>query len=111
MAKAIVIHADGKSEVKELPDYDSIKAELGGGWLEAVTLGEGAMAYVDEEGKLKDLPYNDKATQFCHENRFIFSDDFIVGTFIIFGTLNEVGVHDCNEHDVPKNLIEKIING
>ena len=65
-----VIEPDGRSTVEALdkvPDNKWIKRRLEGGWLEVIPHFEqyGArpcVAFCDEEGKLKGLPLNPKAT-------------------------------------------------
>jgi hypothetical protein len=107
--KAIVIRPGEQPEVKELNGPIGVKAELNGGWLEGLTFGPDAFAYIDEEGKPKGLPRNDLATQICAEHDVgLAEDDVIMGTLIIVGTLNEHGVHDAEDHDAPDLLIEAI---
>lgn len=108
--KAIVIEVGKEPVIKELNAEGGIKAELNGGWLEHLRFSDDTHAYIDEEGKQKGLPINHAATQLCEKYGVgLASDDVIVGTFIILGTLNENGINDGNEHDVPKMLIEQII--
>lgn len=55
---AMIYRADGTSEVYEGGDtLEEWQAAIGGGYLEAVYLDDKVM-FVDEEGRLKDLPYN-----------------------------------------------------
>lgn len=107
--KAIVIKPGEQPEVKELNPEDGIKAELGGGWLEGLRFADNSYAFIDEEGKEKGLPINELATQLCTKYGVgLRTDDVIVGTFIIVGTLNEQGKADGDEHDVPDLLVEQI---
>jgi hypothetical protein len=107
--KAIVIKPGEQPEVKELNPEDGIKAELGGGWLEGLRFADNAHAFIDEEGKEKELPVNELATQLCTKYGVgLAESDVIVGTFIIVGTLNEDGEAGGDEHDVPSLLIEQI---
>jgi hypothetical protein len=68
------------------PDHAQIKAGLDGGWLEAVV---GSLlpllAYVDEEGKLKNLPANPLASAILGQP--------IVGPAVIL-TLADVSFHE-----------------
>ena len=55
---AMIYRADGTSDVYEGGDtLEEWQAAIGGGYLEAVYLDD-KVTFVDEEGRLKDLPYN-----------------------------------------------------
>lgn len=66
MKKALLITPDGKkSEVAPADGKKFSLAEmqkLVGGWIERIPIRGGEM-YVDEEGLLKNLPYNDAASE------------------------------------------------
>ena len=87
--QAYVIPVEGPMQVLELPDqgsgYELIKAALGGGWLEAVPFRPDARVscYVDEEGKLKGLPINRRATDMMIGS--ISYGDYIAGPMIVTG--------------------------
>ena len=108
--KVIVIKPGEKPVVKEIENsLDSLKAEVGG-YLEGLRFTDGAYVYIDEYGKEKGLPCNDLATQLCGKYEVgLAPEDGICGTFIIVGTLNEQGQHDCDDHDVPDLLAEQIL--
>ncbi len=56
--EAMIYRADGTSEVFEGGDtLKEWQAAIGGGYLEAVYLGDKVM-FVDEEGIMKNMPYN-----------------------------------------------------
>ena len=104
MPKALVIPADGPVVLKDLPNYSAIKAELSGGWLEALTgYMHDAVAYIDEDGKGKSLPYNNRATGFARKCIGLWPHDFIVGTMILFGSAP--GEDGYEEADVPSWIV------
>ncbi len=61
-----------------------------GGYIEGVYL-DGATAYVNEEGKLQDLPRNEVATELAHAHNAIYTGDWIAGNMIIVGNGDDDG--------------------
>lgn len=109
MYKAIVIKPGEQPVIKEL-NLNSLKAELDGGWLEGLRFTDDSFAFIDEEGKLKQLPINVLATELCAKYEVgLNPSDVICGTFIIVGTLNKNGKHDGKNHDAPHILVEQIV--
>lgn len=109
--KALVISPDGSVEVKNLNGYKDFVTELDGGYIELLHLTDDAHAYLDEDGKSKNLPINQRATSLLQDELKIglHPNDFIVGKLIILGCLNEDGIHDGEEYDIPEHLIKRII--
>jgi len=101
MSKAIVILPDGKI-IQEETSFDKFKDDhLKGGYIEMLRLNNESHAYIDEEGKIKNLPYNENATKLCGMlNVGLGKNDVIVGPMCIFGTLPL----DGEDHDVPVSL-------
>ncbi len=60
-----------------------------GGWIEIIFLSddEGGVMILNEEGKLRNLPYNKRATML--HRRFVYEPDIIVGDVLI-----------CNESEI-----------
>jgi len=59
---ATIYKADGTSEVYEGGDtLEEWQAVIGGGYLEAVYVGDNVM-FVDEDGRMKQLPFNSQAS-------------------------------------------------
>lgn len=56
---------------------------LVGGYIERVPFPDGESLWMNEEGKLRGLPRNDRATAAAHEACAIFPDDFIVGDALL----------------------------
>ncbi len=73
----VFVKEPGKpAEVKEIEnDWLTFKSLIGGGTLEVVTIGAGIMMYIDDEGKLKDLPFNFR----------LGTSDYVVGNAVFFG--------------------------
>jgi hypothetical protein len=44
---------------------------------------------IDEEGKLKELEFNEIATEIAHNYQAIFPSDFIVGNVILINDIDE----------------------
>ena len=61
-----------------------------GGYIELVSLKLADM-FINEDGKLYELPVNPRATQLAWVDKAISYDDVIVGEAIVFGKANEVG--------------------
>ena len=59
--------------------------------LEILYLQNGKALLIDEEGKLKNLEMNPKATQIAHEEEGIYPSDYICGDVIL--------IHDVDEFD------------
>lgn len=106
---ALVIDPDGTVTLGPItPTLDGIKAALGGGWLEPITPSTGRFGswtgYVDEDGKIKGLPYNPVATEFAHRLTWagLTFGDFLVGPLVIVGGPDR----DGNDTDLPPEVIE-----
>ncbi len=105
MPKALIVREDGSLEVKELDDYAAVKAAVGG-YLEALYLGKEAVAYIDEEAKIKATPppFNRCATMLARKLAGIADNDVVLGPVVILGTLAANGEYDGEEHDVPPRV-------
>lgn len=82
-------------EVSEKPD-DQRTLEwlqsLVDGNIEPITLDPSAMeAYINEEGKILDLPINPCGTIAAHTFRTIAETDYIVGNFVVVGPITSDG--------------------
>lgn len=108
--RALVVKPSGVCELATV-GTDNMLSELQklvGGYIEGLNFGENARAYVNEEGKLEGLPYNQLATALCHIYNVGLIDDVIVGNLVILGMLDENGHHDGEEHDVPTSVVYDI---
>ena len=107
--KALLVTTDKEVQVID-KDFD-LKAiqEYVGGWIEAISFGpdnDHFFAYVNEEGKMKDLPENEIVTHFWYNSgQTILLGDYVAGNVLFFGEVDESG----DETDVPDDVIEFFI--
>lgn len=110
--KAFVIPVEGPCYETDIPEGDGSLAalqELVGGWIEAVNIpefiegSETGTAYINEEGKLTDLPFNGRATDFMVPGVGIFFGDYIAGTMVLFGIDYETG----ENAPVPDGMVRR----
>jgi hypothetical protein len=59
------------------------------GLAEIVRLHNGTLFMIDEEGKLKKYPINEKATSIAHLNEAIYPHDCLVGDVLLFESEND----------------------
>lgn len=57
--------------------------------IEVLTMSDGRLMLLDEEGKLKGLEYNEEATIRAKDENLIYPSDFIVGNVIIVDDVDE----------------------
>jgi len=110
--KALKITVQGTMEQVEINGYDELKGHLDGGYLEGLRLTDDASAFIDEEGKMKGLPFNVIATELCSRLQVgLAPTDFISGTMIVVGAPDEDGEStDCPDYilkDIPANSDSK----
>lgn len=90
---AVTIPAHGDLTTVTIPSADAeleILQRLVGGYIEGVTLpADGLIGFVNEEGKILDLPANERATLGMHGR--LLPGDFISGTLVVTGPYNEDG--------------------
>lgn len=107
---AIVLYHDASSEYPPYPTKVTPVIELYQqvvkGYIEAVDLrlpnGTEAVMFVNEEGKIFNLPFNPLATAVARQLNDGFGDQVIVGNAII------TGVKGCDEADVPAAVVSAI---
>lgn len=110
----VIVRANGDAAMVELSrDLDSVRAAIGGGWLEAFTAGVETVpfawtGYCDEEGKLKGLDRNfvadDLAVQMGWLGRT--SGDFLVGDVLFVGGADEEGY----DTSMPPEMVRLILD-
>jgi hypothetical protein len=92
--QVIVITPEHEVSVQQMPiakEYDFLNTAVAG-WIQAVELSEdleGITLWVNEEGKMNGLPYNQKAT-YLWEKSYGFTD-VIVGTAVLTGGTDDEG--------------------
>lgn len=110
MSKTLKIKVDGT--VEELPDasYETIRAGVGGGWIQAIPLHDGNYMYMDEEGKMKNLSFNFLATSIARS--VLFPDDDIRGDAVICGPGDSEGEHmEITNRESLEQFIVGVIGG
>jgi hypothetical protein len=92
MIDALVVYPDGYAAVRAVDgSLESWRECIGGGWLEAIS-GPGWCAFVDEEGKLKDLPPNLPADALARELGWLGAPwDILAGPVVFAGPPDDNG--------------------
>lgn len=90
--------------VHDIPaTVEGLAAEIGEGWLEGIS-GDDWSAYLDEEGKIKGLPINERATRLARALGWDPSHvDLLVGPVVFLGPVDEEG----DETDVTAQVIDR----
>lgn len=102
---ALIITPDGVINKREIDGYRGLKKALNGGYLEGLTFTKEVFAYLDEDGKAKDLPYNTLGTFLAKRLRIgLHPHDYIVGNLILVGSPDEEG----NETDIPETFVTQL---
>lgn len=57
--------------------------------IEILTMSDGRLMLLDEEGKLKGLDYNEQATEMAKEDNLIYPSDYIVGNVMLIDDVDE----------------------
>ena len=88
---ALIIKTDGTKEVVLFTEgsFLELAQKTVGGWIQLVRLGDRGDLYLNEEGKLDQLPQNPIATALYSDEYGL--NDFIVGDVIITGGANSEG--------------------
>lgn len=109
--KVLHVSADPKRPIKTLENVPAtlqgLRPLIGGGWLEGVSSGGGGWhGYCDEEGKLKRLPVNDRASSLAHRLGWDPGrNDVLCGDVIFLGD-----GPDGTEADVPTLVLDQAAN-
>lgn len=104
--KALIVTHDGDVNVLDSEfNYEEIR-DVVGGYIEAVYFGpdnDHFFAYINEEGKMLDLPENEIVTRFWYNSGArILIGDYIAGNAIFFGEVDDNG----DQTDVPQDVID-----
>lgn len=79
-------------DIEKGPGYLEALQELVAGDIQSVTLERYAMTmYVNENGKLENLPANHRATVLVHWAEAVRYDDIVHGDVVLTGPLDEAG--------------------
>lgn len=103
MPKAAIIETNGSITIKNVGENEI--NPIVGGYIEFIPFGKDAIAYCNEEGKMKRLPMNPLATRLARDRKIgLMRDDYLVGTIVIFGP----GDGEGGESDVTPELISQL---
>lgn len=92
-------------EIIEIPDSESLNEQVAKihnlveGYFEGIRLGDYHSGLINEEGKLHDLPINERAS--C-----LYPWDLIVGPMVVVSIVNKRGEFDSDYHDVDNRKDE-----
>lgn len=101
--KALVIRADRSWELIQIvPELEPMKQVIGG-WMQLVTIRQGSM-YLDEDGKMKSLPFNTAARGFARRLGWRGADDdLFVGPALVLGPIDG----DGDETPVSRHVLSQ----
>lgn len=93
---------DQFGEEATIPNTLKALQEAVGGYIETVTLDNGVVLICNEEGRLRDMPYNFTTRKLINSNAF----GSLYGQFPIFGTVIACGVDGEEFADIPIDFNE-----
>ena len=95
--RTIVLKPGEQGEIVDLPDDMESQVmklqEIVGGWIEHVALPHNHNGFINEEGKLKGLPWNHFATELRRLAHRLSPSETIVGPVVIVGPVDSNGDH------------------
>lgn len=108
MVQGIIIPADNTAPLSAAT-FDSLKDYLRavGGWFEAVDIPDlGVTMYVNEEGLIRDLPFNRRATFLWRFHVPHATDARLVGDVAVVGLTNDEGENTELPIELGRQLLE-----
>ena len=106
MKSAIIIKTTGETEIVDIANDELATLQKAvGGNIEAVTLNDNLTMWLNEEGKMEELPHNPLAQHFF-DLRFGTGVDYIVGNAVFTGGADENGETLGLENDTISRLVE-----
>lgn len=88
---AVKLSVDGNVEIIPFVENQlkTLQDACGGGYVEAITLADDLILWANEDGKSKQMPFNQAATSIFIKHRG--GADFIVGPVVFTGGVDEDG--------------------
>lgn len=105
--KAVILGLDGSATLRIItPNLKGLNDAVGG-YIELVRLDDNTNMYLNEDGKMLNLPVNTAANRVvAYMNPGLRENDFIVGQVVLTGVCNADGESDGYEYDVPESTVE-----
>lgn len=104
MSKSVIIKSNGIMELKSLDNLQDLQKTVGGN-IEAIYCKDFGTGYINEEGKLENLPVNIIATMiWAKTNEWKEIHDVLVGDVIFTGEVDKEG----NTKDISDKFIDLI---
>lgn len=108
MRKAILLDVEGKVSTLDLDSANSLKTlqRAVGGWVQAVDFSTELTIWVNEEGKLNNLPINVEATKIWAH--FFGNTDYIAGNAVFTGGTDENGETLAISGDAEAFILQQV---
>jgi len=91
--KAVLITTDNEKKSIEIKSIRDLKTKICSDFykspMEIINLENNSCLIIDEEGKFKDLNFNELATKIAHDNNSISPSDYISGNAILISDIDE----------------------
>ena len=91
--KAVLITTDNEKKSIEIKSIRDLKTKICSDFykspMEIIHLENNSCLIIDEEGKFKDLDFNELATKIAHDNNSISPSDYISGNAILINDIDE----------------------
>jgi hypothetical protein len=91
--KAVLITTDNEKKSIEIKSIRDLKTKICSDFykspMEIIHLENNSCLIIDEEGKFKDLDFNELATKIAHDNNSISPSDFVSGNAILINDIDE----------------------
>jgi len=100
MTKALLVSVDGSVQRVVVENLKDLQGYVGG-YIETIQLGQsGQNAYVNEEGRLRNLPVNNRATRLIYDLQPHLGIPCVFGNMVIIGAPTA----DGEDTDVSESL-------
>jgi hypothetical protein len=91
--KAVLLTTDNEKKTIEIKSIRDLKTKICSDFykspMEIIHLENNSCIIIDEEGKFKDLDFNELATKIAHDNNSISPSDYVSGNAILISDIDE----------------------